>query len=476
MMDGFQDHRPNPDLLLKSISTDNQVRGKLKIFLGYSAGVGKTYAMLNEAQEQLKNGDNVVVGYVEPHTRPETLQQLGGLPLIPPISIEYKGIQLNEFDLEEALRRKPDIILVDEMAHTNAVGVRNRKRYQDIEELLNAGIDVYTTVNVQHIESLNDVVENITKISVKETIPDYVFDHADLVRLIDIAPEELLRRFTEGKIYRPERVVTAVQNFFTKENLRLLREMALRKVAERISIENQNDYIHTEKTINQRFLVCISPSPSSARCIRWTARTAEAFHAPWTVLYVETQDNQVLTEEQQKDLRINMDLAARLGAQIVTLNGIDVASTIVEYAKLSGITNIVIGKSRKMKNLKSLFQTDLEDFLIISLKNTEVYIIPDNDTTQVYKKQKQFRWRENFYFSWGDTLRSIALLFLATLICLLLQKLDIGDQNIIMVFILSVIMISRFTTGYAYGIISSILSVLTFNFFFVKPYFTFTSI
>ncbi len=472
-MDEFQDHRPNPDLLLKSISTDNRIRGKLKVFLGYAAGVGKTYAMLNEAQEQLKNGVNVVVGYVEPHTRPETLQQLGGLPLIPPITIEYKGIQLKEFDLEEALRRKPDIILVDELAHTNAVGVRNRKRYQDIEELLNAGIDVYTTVNVQHIESLNDVVENITKISVKETIPDYVFDHADLVRLIDIAPEELLRRFTEGKIYRPERVVTAVQNFFTKENLRLLREMALRKVAERISNENQKDY---SQTINQRFLVCISPSPSSARCIRWTARTAEVFHAPWTVLYVETQDNQVLTEEQQKNLRINMDLATRLGAQIVTLNGIDVASTIVEYAKLSGITNIVIGKSRKTKNLKSLFQTDLEDFLIISLKNTEIYIIPDNDSTQVYKKPKQFKWRENFYFSWGDTLKSVALLLLATLLCLLLRKLNIGDQNIIMVFILSVIMISRFTSGYTYGIISSILSVLTFNFFFVKPYYTFTAI
>ena len=475
-MDGYNDNRPNPDLLLKSISSDSRDRGKLKIFLGYAAGVGKTYAMLDEAQEQLRNGIDVVVGYVEPHTRPETLQLLSGLPSIPPIVIEYKGIQLSEFDLETVLKRAPDIVLIDELAHTNAVGVRNRKRYQDIEELLNVGIDVYTTVNVQHIESLNDIVENITKISVKETIPDYVFDQAELVKLIDIAPEELLHRFSEGKIYRPERVVTATQNFFTKENLRLLREIALRKVAERISNENQIDYIHTEKTINQRFLVCISPSPSSAKCIRWTARTAETFHAPWSVLYVETQENMVLSEEQQKNIRNHMDLAARLGAQIVTLNGVDISSTIIEYAKISGITNIVVGKSRRKKSIKSLFQTDLEDILIQSLKNTEIYIIPDNDATNFNKKPRQFKWRENFFFSWKDTLKSIVLLILATLVCLLLQKLNIGDQNIIMAYILSVLMISRFTTGYAYGIFFSILSVLIFNFFFVKPYYTFSAI
>lgn len=475
-MEENRDNRPNPDLLLKSISTDNRGRGKLKIFLGYAAGVGKTYAMLDEAQEQIKNGLDVVVGYVEPHTRPETLQLLDGLPSIPPLLIEYKGIQLREFDLESVLKRKPDIVLVDELAHTNAIGVRNRKRYQDIEELLNVGIDVYTTVNVQHIESLNDIVENITKVSVKETIPDYVFDQAELVKLIDIAPEELLYRFNDGKIYRPERVETATQNFFTKENLRLLREVALRKVAERISNENQNDYIHTEKTINQRFLVCISPSPSSAKCIRWTARTAETFHAPWSVLYVETMDSMALSEDQQKNVRSHMDLAARLGAQIVTLNGVDIASTIIEYAKISGITNIVVGKSRRKKSIKSLFQTDLEDMLIQSLRNTEIFIIPDNDSTKVYKKPKQFKWRENFYFSWKDTIKSIVLLFLATLICLLLQKLNIGDQNIIMAYILSVLMISRFTTGYAYGIVSSMLSVMIFNFFFVKPYYTFTAI
>ncbi|MDP4133419.1 MAG: sensor histidine kinase KdpD [Bacillota bacterium] len=472
-----EEKRPDPDLLLKSIGTnENSGRGKLKIFLGYAAGVGKTYAMLDEARELKKSGTDVVVGYVEPHTRPETLQLLEGLPSIPPLTVQYKGIRLKEFDLEKALNRKPEIILVDELAHSNAEGVRNKKRYQDIEELLNAGIDVYTTVNVQHIESLNDVVENITKISVKETIPDYVFDNAELVKLIDIAPEELLRRFEEGKIYRPERAVAAMQNFFTKENLRLLREVALREVAQRISQDNINEYDKTEKTINQRFLVCIGPSPSSAKCIRWTARTAEAFHAPWTVLYVETQDSRSQTEEQQENIRNHFDLAAKLGAQIVTLNGYDISAAVAEYAKLSGITNIVIGKSRKKKSFRNFYEKNLEDKLISKLSNTEIYIIPDNDNVKEYKRPHQVKWQNNFYFSWGDTIKSLAFLIAATLFSLLLRQLDIGEQNIIMVYILSVLIISRFTKGYAYGVISSVISVLAFNFLFVEPYYTFTAI
>ncbi|HHV10018.1 MAG TPA: sensor histidine kinase KdpD [Clostridiales bacterium] len=475
-MDSFGKKRPDPDILLKNISTEADSRGMLKIFLGYAAGVGKTYAMLDEAQAQLKDGVDVVVGYVEPHTRPETLQLLEGLPLIPPLVVDYKGLLLKEFDLEAVLKRHPGLVLVDELAHTNAAGVRNRKRYQDIEELLNAGINVYTTVNVQHLESLNDIVEDITRISVKETVPDSVFDQAELVRLIDIAPEELLRRFEEGKVYRADRAAAAMQNFFTKENLRLLREIALRKVAERISNENNNEYSHTEKTVSQRFLVCISPSPSSAKCIRWTARTAEAFHTPWTVLYVETLDSRNLTKEQQNNVRDHMELAARLGAQIVTLSGSDVAATIAEYARLTGITNIVIGKSRRQRSIAGLFKTDLEDQLIQELTNTEIYIIPDNDLTTGHKRHQQFQWRENFYFSWSDTLKSIALLAVATLLSLLFQEFKIGHVNIIMIFILSVLMISKVTTGYAYGILASVFSVLALDFFFVKPYLTFDTI
>lgn len=473
----FEDHRPNPDILLESLRSDEpNKRGKLKIFFGYAAGVGKTYAMLDEAQERLKSGVDVVVGYVEPHTRPETLQLLSGLPALQPKSIQYRNIELKEFDLDTALERTPELILVDELAHTNVEGVRNKKRYQDIEELLNAGIDVYTTVNVQHLESLNDVVQNITKIAVRETIPDYVFDEADKVKLIDIEPDELLRRFEEGKIYRPERAEAALANFFTKENLRLLREIAMRKAADRISHDNQSERRLSEKMANIKLLVCISPSPSSAKCVRWTARMAEAFHAPWMAVYVERMDSQYFTEEQKKSVRDNMDLAEQLGAEVVTLNGDDVATVVAEYAKLSGITNIAIGKSRNKKTIRNLFDMDLEDKLISLLPSIEVHIIPGNSVQRNYTKPKRVHIRGNLYLSWRDMLKMLGLLAMATLVSIILHALDIGDQNIIMTYILSVLLVSRFTMGYFYGIVASVLSVLTFNFLFTIPYFTLSAI
>ena len=476
-MMGNNDDRPNPDVLLESIqSSEGKKEGKLKIFFGYAAGVGKTYAMLDDAREQLNNGVDVVVGYVEPHTRPETMRLLEGLPALPPKVVQYKNIQLKEFDLDAALLRKPELILVDELAHTNAEGVRNRKRYQDIEELLKAGIDVCTTVNVQHIESLNDVVQDITKIQVRETVPDYIFDKADMVKLIDIEPDELLRRFEIGKIYRPERAETALNNFFTRENLRLLREIAMRKAANRISHGNQSELKMAEKMASTKLLVCIGPSPSSARIIRWTARTAEAFHASWVAAYVETLDSRYLSESEKKNIKANMDLAEQLGAEIVTLNGGDLASTVSEYARISGITNIVMGKSRNKKTLKSYFEMDLEDKLITLLPSVEIHIIPSNPSQRAYRKAKRRQARPSVSFSVADTLKTFGCLTAATLLCMVLQALDVGDQNIIMVYILSVLVVSRMTMGYAYSVIASILSVLTFNFFFTVPYYTFNAI
>ncbi|RPF47420.1 two-component system sensor histidine kinase KdpD [Hydrogenoanaerobacterium saccharovorans] len=475
-MDNF-DNRPDPDSILESLhEKEDSKQGRLKIFFGYAAGVGKTYAMLDDAHEQLKCGVDVLVGYIEPHTRPETMQLLQGLPVLKPQTVLYRNIELKEFDLDEVLRRKPQLVLVDELAHTNAVGVRNRKRYQDIEELLNAGIDVYTTINVQHIESLNDVVEDITKIRVQETIPDYIFDRADNIKLIDIEPDELLHRFTEGKIYRPERAKTAMSNFFTHENLRLLREIAMRKATDRISFKNQNERKFSDKMANTKLLVCIGPSPSTAKCIRWTARAADAFHAPWTAVFVENMESECLTEEQQKSIRANMDLAVKLGADLVTLNGHDIAAVVAEYAKLSGITNIVIGKSRKMKTIKSLFEVDFEDKLISLLPNIEVHIIPGNVGRRPYRKPRKAEQKFNFCFSWQDTIKTISMLIATTLLSLALRVFDIGDQNMIMVYILCVLVISRATVGYAYGIIASVISVLTFNFFFTEPYFTFNAI
>jgi len=471
------DQRPDPDAILNDIKSRQEKNfGKLKIFFGYAAGVGKTYAMLDDAQEQYQCGKNVLVGYVEPHTRPETLQLLHGLPALPPKTIVYRNIELKEFDLDEALKYKPELILVDELAHTNAEGVRNRKRFQDIEELLNAGIDVYTTVNVQHMESLNDVVEDITKVRVHETVPDYIFERADMIKLIDIEPNELLRRFEEGKIYKPEQAQTAMRNFFSRENLKLLREIAMRKAADRISNENQNERRLSEKMANTKMLVCIGSSPSSARCIRWTARAADAFHAHWVALYVESIEGNALTKEQQKTIRANMDLAEKLGAEIVTLTGHDIAVSVSEYAKLSGITNIVIGKSRNRKTLKSLFEEDFEDKLIFLLPSIEVHIIPSSTIRRDYKKPRRAIRNKNLGFSWKDFGKTLGLLVTATFLCLGLRRLDIGDQNVIMVYILSVLIISRITGGHVYGIIASIVSVLIFNFFFTEPYFTFNAI
>jgi Osmosensitive K+ channel histidine kinase len=245
----FSDTRPNPDDILEDLFIKEQnKKGRLEIFFGYAAGVGKTYAMLDDAQEQMRCGVDVLVGYVEEHTRPETIQIMSGLPTLAPKIVEYRKIKLKEFDLDAALKRRPELILVDELAHTNAPGMRNKKRYQDVEELLNAGIDVFTTVNVQHLESLNDVVQKITQIDVKETISDDIFNQADKIRLIDIEPDELLRRFESGKVYRPERTQKALENFFTRENLRLLREIAMRQAANRISA----DYFQSNRRLSLR--------------------------------------------------------------------------------------------------------------------------------------------------------------------------------------------------------------------------------
>lgn len=471
-----EDNRPNPDKLLEDILEQEKKTGKLKIFFGYAAGVGKTYSMLVEAKEHFHNGVDVVVGYVEPHTRPETIRLLDDLPILPSKRIFYKNLELKEFDIDAALLRKPELIIVDELAHTNADGVRNKKRFQDIEELLNAGINVFTTVNVQHLESLNDIVEDITKITVRETIPDSIFDRADAVKLIDLEPEELLKRFEEGKIYSPDRVATAIQNFFTIENLQLLREVSMRKIADRISHENINARNQSAKRANTKLLVCIGPSPSSAKCIRWTARTAEAFHAPWTAVFVENKDSERFSEEQQKSLRMNMDLAERMGAELVIVTGDNIAVSVAEYAKLTGITNIVIGKSRNKKSMQNFFEMDLEDKLISLLPNVEIHMIPNN-IVRTYRGQYWSYFRKHSDpFLWKDPLKSCIILMLATFVSFGLRVLDIGEQNIIMVYILAVLLISRMTVGYLYGVVSSFVSVLVFNFFFTVPYYTLQSI
>ena len=277
------------DKLLKAIQEEerDKTRGRLKIFFGYAAGVGKTYAMLKSAHEAKQRGIDVVAGYIEPHARPKTAALLHGLEVLPSKSVPYNGITLREFDIDAALQRKPQLILVDELAHTNADGSRHAKRYQDIKELLYAGIDVYTTVNVQHIESLNDMVASITGVFVRERIPDSIFDQADQVKLVDIEPQELIERLKEGNVYRESQAKRAVNNFFTVENLTALREIALRRCADRVNILTENSRIksHGDYHTDEHILVCLSSSPSNAKLIRTAARMANAFRSDFTALF-----------------------------------------------------------------------------------------------------------------------------------------------------------------------------------------------
>ena len=298
----MEDVKRDPDILLKHIEAMEQQKGKgqLKIFFGYAAGVGKTYAMLEAAHNAVKSGIDVVIGYVEPHTRPETMALIEGLEILPKLLLDYKNIVLNEFDLDAAIKRRPKLILVDELAHDNAKGLRHQKRYQDVKELINAGIDVYTTVNVQHLESLNDVIAGITGITVNERIPDYIFDDANQVELVDIEPVELLERLRQGKIYKSTQAKKAMNHFFALDNLISLREVALRRMADRVSLIQEKSNIlsgESERIAVEHILVCLSSSPSNEKVIRQASRMANAFHGKFTGFYVETNGFSDMTKE-----------------------------------------------------------------------------------------------------------------------------------------------------------------------------------
>ncbi|AGK98737.1 sensor histidine kinase [Clostridium pasteurianum] len=449
------------------------MRGKLKIFFGYAAGVGKTYEMLREAQEIKESGEDIVIGYIEPHARPETIALTKGLEKIELKTIRYKGSTFREFDIDKALIRKPKIILVDELAHTNGIGQRNRKRWQDIEELLAAGIDVYTTVNVQHIESLNDVVENITHISVRETIPDKIFDEAEKVEIVDIEPDELLNRFKSGKIYRIEQVKRALLNFFTRNNLYALREIALRRIADRVNYEVESGRLaKREITVipaSEQILACISPSPSSAKVIRTAARMAENYHSKFVVLYISTTKAENLSKEDKKRLNLNFSLAEKLGGEIAQLYGDNVADQIIQYAKFRNITKLVIGKNYKRSSkILHFYAKDVVDKLMDSNAYIDVYVIPNS----LYKKKREKlirklnRWNN---FSLKEISESILIIGIATGIAQIFDYMGLNDTNEIMILILGVIIVYIRTTGYFIGVIASIVGVLMFNFLFTEP-------
>ncbi|MEK4432696.1 sensor histidine kinase KdpD [Paenibacillus sp. FSL M7-0802] len=443
-------------------------RGRLKIFVGYAPGVGKTCAMLSDAHEEQKEGIDIVVGYIKNYARPYTAALLEGLELLPYIKISNKESSTKEFDLDQALQRSPDLILLDDLAHTNAAGCRHKKRYQDVEELLRAGIHVYTTMNVQQIESLTDIVYSITGISVDERIPDSVFDSADQVELVDIEPDDLIGRLNRGKIYPEEENTQA--HLFTKEKLTTLREIALRntasqlnRIAEQISEQAKRNEFDTKEHI----LVCLSSAASNKKVIRTAARMAAAFHGHFTALFVETPEARELTSKNKAELRENLRLAEQMGAQIATMYGDDIPGQIAEYVKTSCVSKIVLGRSPYKR--RGLAKSNVSDKLTALLPNIEIYIIPYT--------QSSFYKRLPFYekyplLSLADTIKTIAILAVCTIIGLWFKYLEFREANIITVYILGVLLNAIVTKGRMYSAIYSVMSVLVFNYFFTEPYYS----
>ncbi len=464
--------RKTPDQFLKEIREEERrkTRGKLKIFFGYAAGVGKTYSMLMAAHAAKNRGIDVVAGYIEPHARPQTTALIKGLEVIPKKNVPYNNIVLHEFDIDAALERHPQLILVDELAHTNASSSRHKKRYKDIEELLENGIDVYTTVNVQHIESLNDIVSSITGIRVRERIPDSVFDSADQVELIDIEPRDLLERLEAGKVYKETQAKRAVQNFFSVENLTALREIALRRCADRMNLITENNRIKNKGDVSasEHILVCLSSAPSNSKIIRTAARMAGAFRANFTALFVETPDFPNMSDDNRNRLRKNMHLARQLGAHIETVYGDDVPLQIAEFAKLFGVSKIVIGRSAVPKG-RLFAKPSFTDRLIEAVPNMDVYIIPDAVSGSRSVGLKKYLKPSKSIFSISDTLKSIGILAGASAIGLLFQRLGFTDANIIIVYILSTIFVAAVTKHKIYCFFPSFISVVVFNFLFTEP-------
>ncbi len=476
----LQPNRPNPDEMLQRAQAEarRESRGKLKIFFGASAGVGKTFAMLESARLRKREGVDVVAGYVEPHGRKETEALLEGLEALPFRWQEYKGVRIREFDLDAALHRHPQLILVDELAHTNAEGSRHAKRWQDVQELLEAGIDVYTTVNVQHLESQNDVVAQITSEIQRETIPDSIFEQADELELIDLPVDELLQRLQSGKIYRPEQAQLAQTRFFRKGNLTALREIALRRTAERVDAQMQayqrDRSIRDVWPAAERILVCIGTSDLSQKLVRAAKRMATGLHADWIVVFVQTNDSLHLREAQRENVARAMRLAEELGARTMTLNGVEVAAEVLDYARQHNISKIVVGKPEKPRWREMLFGSTV-DRLVRESGVIDVYVIhgEHDDTEPQTVIQSQYWQRPErsparaYVFAVGVILLSTAL---AAIMHRVFPTFDLA--NLIMFYLLGVVVVAiRFGRGPS--VVASIVSVAIFDFLFVPPNLTF---
>lgn len=463
--------RPNPDALLAAIEAEKKgQKGKLRLFFGMAAGVGKTFAMLKAAQDRLRAGVDVVVGVVETHQRAETAALLQGLSLIPKKNIEYRGTLLEEMDLEGILKRKPQLVLVDELAHTNAPGSRHPKRYQDVIEILEAGIDVYSTMNVQHLESRVDMVQLITAVNVRETVPDSVLDLADQIELIDISPHELLKRFREGKIYGRERADRAMEHFFQESHLTALREIALRATADRVDQELQGIMVRGNLegwTTDERLLVAISPSPFSERLIRTARRMAVQLETSWVALYVDTGG--ALSEEDQNRLVKHIELARELGAEVITTQDHDVVAAIQRVARSKNVIQVVIGRPER-KFIRDVFLGgSLLDRLVRESRDIDVHVIREPQG-----KKKPFRFIPSLPREavWGSYLKTLLVILLVTSGLWFLNPL-LGYRAVGIIYLLAVIGIGLFVT-LGPTLFAAGLSALLWNFLFIPPVFTFS--
>ena len=466
-----RDDRPDPDALLALAQAEEERarRGKLKVFFGAVAGVGKTYAMLEAARELQRRGADVAVGWVETHGRKETEALLDGLEVLPPRRVEHRGVALREFDLDAALARKPAVLLVDELAHTNAPGSRHAKRWQDIEELLAAGIDVYTTVNVQHLESLNDLVGKITGVAVRETVPDSFFDLADRVELVDLPAEELIARLAEGKVYVPEQAERAIDRFFRPGNLIALRELALRKTAERVDAQMQRyrqlHGIDETWPVAERILVAVSSGPGAARLVRAARRLAETLRAEWLVAYVETPAEARLPEAERDRVWQTLRLAERLGAETAVLSGVRPAEELLAYAQRRNVSKIVVGKPVHPR-WKDVLLGSVRDDLERASGEIDVYVIAGDEGDDRPPPARRRRPRAA-----APYLASAAVVALCTGLCALLFP-YFERTNLVMIFLLGTVAVAV-RLGRGPAALAATLSVAAFDFWFVPPYWTF---
>jgi two-component system sensor histidine kinase KdpD len=461
--------RPDPDQLLAQIQAEEQQqqRGHLKIFLGYAAGVGKTYAMLEAAHQRKREGVDVVVGYVETHKRAETEALVNGLEVIPPCQISYHNINLTEMDIDAILRRKPRLVLVDELAHTNVPGSRHAKRYADVEELLEAGIDVYSTINIQHIESLNDVVAQITGMTVRETVPDSVIDAVTDIELIDLPPDELIKRLQDGKVYVPDQAQRAIEKFFRKGNLTALRELTMRRAAERVD-DQMRAYMRTSAIsgpwpASERLLVCISPGALGERLIRTARRLADELKAEWFAVYVETPNQSRVSQEQLDQVAKSLRLAEELGARTRTIPGESIAATILSYAHRHNVTKIIAGKPVYSRWIEFLRGSTVDRLIRMSGK-IDVYVISSEAEPQQTRKLVE-GWRPHRPL--GRYMLGLLLVAAATGLGALVNP-YIHPTNLVVIFLLSVVLAAVYL-GRGPSILVSILGVVAFDYFFVPP-------